>query len=63
MNGVKSSDNISVLVYTMNGLDGLGLHATIDFEAAAGRFKYPSILCYIIINSITNICFKYHYYY
>ena len=61
MNGVTSSDNISVLVYTMACLAGLGLHATMDSEAADGKFKYTSILFNIILNIITNICFKYYY--
>ena len=62
MNGVTCSDNISVLVNTMACLRGLGLHATMDSDAADGRFKYPQILFSIIINIITNICFKYYYY-
>ena len=44
MNGVSSSDNISVLVNTINTmtcLAGLGLHANMDSDAADGRFKYP----------------------
>ena len=54
MNGVTSSDNISVLVYTAACLDGLGLHATMESEAADGRLKYPSTL-FNIIDIITNI--------
>ena len=54
MNGATSSDNISVLIYTMACLDGLGLHATMDSEAVDGRFKYLSILFNIIINIVTN---------
>ena len=41
MNGVTGSDLISVLVYTMACLGGLGLHATMDSETAHGKFKYP----------------------
>ena len=65
MNGVTSSDNISVFVYTMACVGGLGetTRATMDSEAADGMFKYPSILFNIIINIITNICFKYYYNY
>ena len=44
MNGVTSSDNISVLVYNMACLDGHGLYASIDSEAADSRFNYLSIL-------------------
>ena len=40
MNGVTSSENISVLVNTMACLGGLGLHAIMDSDAADGMFKY-----------------------
>ena len=60
MNSVTNSDNIQLLVYTVACLVGLGetTYATMDFEAADGRFKYPSIFFNIIINNITNIYFK-----
>ena len=41
MNGVTSFDNISVLVNTIICVGDLGLHTTMDSEAADGRFKYP----------------------
>ena len=64
MNSLTNSDNISVLVYTMACLAGLGdtTHAYMDSEAADGKFKYRTILFNIIINIITNICFKSSYY-
>ena len=39
-------------------LVGLGLHATMDSDAPDGEFKHPEMLFDIIINIITNICFK-----
>ena len=46
MNCATSYHNISVLVNTMACLGGLGLHATMDFDAAVGLdiLKYYSIL-------------------
>ena len=41
MNGVTSSDNISVLINTMRMSGDLGLHATMDSDAVDDRFKYP----------------------
>ena len=41
MNGVTSSDNISVLINTMACMGCLGLYATIDSDAVDGRFKDP----------------------
>ena len=41
MDGVTSSVNISVFIYTMVCLDGLSLHASMNFHAADGKFRYP----------------------
>ena len=63
MDGATSYDIISVLVNSMARVGGLGPHATLDYDAADGRFKYYWILIRIIIEIITNIHVQYYYYY
>ena len=44
-------------------LRDLGPHAPNDSDAPDDELKYLYILFGIIVHIITNICFKYYYYY